>query len=345
MAPSTAQWITRAVRVATMLALVFSGCTCSEERRESSAPAAGAPAGAPAAPQPTDTPPLSTPTAPAEPTAPSPAAEGGAAQAGPQSECQRYVDVFSGRSKDLAPVDTPEARKLIHSGLVMCGAVFSDSDAMCRQLMPTERGPGKACRRTWATFHEMRAYPQGRSFMFDEVDWEECRTAPFPGAAVCDAMREALRAGDAAKCDAAGVLQSVCRAFIDLDPSLCRLVGDLDQTMIELPDQKEGEGKIDVRKAYEEHCRKTIAERRPLAVGLEELARSSQPQQQELAKAALGRADACESFAKEVMEMCLASARRPQRQAAPAPAQPPAAPPPPEDGPPQTPRSGPREIS
>ena len=307
------QSIVRALQIAPILLLMFSGCTCSEEAPVTSAPQAAAPQQSPtSAAPPTATLAPSTPTAAVPPTEAPPVPD-----TATQSECESYVNVLSGRSKDVKLLEKPEARPLVSSypNLIMCGAVVSDSDEMCRKLMRTESGPDNLCRRMVATFHELKAYPKGRSFMFEEVDSEECRNAPFPGAKICDAFRAAMRSADVKECAATGVLQSVCRAYIGLDASLCRLEGTPEPAT--MPERKQGEGPIDVKKAVEESCRETIGERAPLAAGLEALTSSGQPQLKAFAKAALGQKDACAPLAAEAMQACTSVVPTPAPQVSP----------------------------
>jgi hypothetical protein len=118
----------------------------------------------------------------------------------------------------------PEVRAIAGADLVMCGAVLSDSDVLCKQLMSDVRGPTGACLHMRSIFHELRAYPNTRSFLFDDVDWNDCRGVPAL-TAYCDALRQALRTGDPKDCTQAGDGESICRAYMNLDKSLCRVTG------------------------------------------------------------------------------------------------------------------------
>jgi hypothetical protein len=177
----------------------------------------------------------------------------------------------------------------------MCGAVRSDSDALCNRLLGTGHGPIMACRQMRSIFHELRG-AGSRSFMFADVDWEECRAIPF-FRGVCDSLRLAIRSGDPKDCAAAGGAESICRAYIALDASLCHAEGKLAlaEFLLEL-----------VRvPGIEEGCRRTIESRSFLAQGLERLAESGPPLERELARAALARPDACASFVQPALASCL----------------------------------------
>ena len=214
----------------------------------------------------------------------------------PRSACERYVAAVSGRAK-LALLDDPEVGTLAAQApgdLVMCGAVRSDSDALCERLLPVEHGPGGACQHMRSIFHELRS-AGGRSFMFDDRDWEGCRVMPlFP--ALCDSLRKALRSADPRDCAATDGAESICRAYIALDKSLCHAEGKL--KLVEFLAKLVSTG-------IEESCRRTIENRAFLAQGLERLAESGPPLERELARAALGRPDACAPFAQSALTSCL----------------------------------------
>jgi hypothetical protein len=141
--------------------------------------------------------------------------------------------------------------------------------------------------------------------MFNEIDWRDCRGVSVIPATLCDGIRDALRAGDVEACAKAGDGASICRAYMTLDKSLCRMEGKLASAQFSLPDHKEGEpATFDIKKAAEESCRKSIDSRGFLAKGLKELAQSGPPREQALAKAALGQADACKSFAEPALQVC-----------------------------------------
>jgi hypothetical protein len=189
--------------------------------------------------------------------------------------------------------------------LLTCGVVAADSDALCKKLMPVEAGPTMMCRHTWAIFHELRRYPEGRSFMFNEIDWQDCRGVPVVPASLCDGIRDALRAGDVEACAKAGDGASICRAYMTLDKSFCRMEGELAKATFSMPDRKEGEpATVEIKKAAEESCRKAIDSRAFLAKGLKGLAESGPPRERALARAALGEPDACNSLAEPALEIC-----------------------------------------
>ena len=214
----------------------------------------------------------------------------------PRSACERYVAAVSGRAK-LALLDDREVGALAAQAppdLVMCGAVRSDSDALCERLLPVEHGPGGACQHMRSIFHELRS-AGGRSFMFDDRDWEGCRVIPlFP--ALCDSLRKAMRSADPRDCAATDGAESICRAYIALDKSLCHAEGKL--KLVEFLAKLVSTG-------IEESCRRTIENRAFLAQGLERLAESGPPLERELARAALGRPDACAPFAQPALTSCL----------------------------------------
>lgn len=222
-------------------------------------------------------------------------------------QCERYVAVLAGRSQDHALLGNRDFQGLPigTSDLVMCGAVLTDSDALCKRMMPVEHGPSMACRKTWAAFHELRAYPNKRTFMLDEIDWQECRGVPAL-TKFCDSLRQALRSGDPKDCAQTGDGESICLAYMKLDKSLCHVTGKLAEVEFALPDRKPGEpAKIKVKDVADESCRQKIDERTFLAKGLKELAESGPPREREFAKAALGQADACASFVQPAVELCV----------------------------------------
>ena len=283
-----------------MIACLFSGCTCAGNPPPVPTPTATVrpPDTAPPAPRHTDTPPPVAATA-APPVAVSPTADSNRLAA-----CQGYVAVLSGRTKDSAMLDSADVRALADANLVMCGAVFSDSDMMCQKLMPEERGPSTECLRTQSIFHELRTYPGTRAFLFDDVDEKECTN--IPGLATfCTSLRKVLRSKNAESCSQLGDAESVCRAYMAMDKSRCHVTGKLATLEVEVPgERKPGESKGRVKDWIEETCRRSIEERASFADGLKALAQSGPPHQRELARAALKQDDACQTYAQAAMQSC-----------------------------------------
>jgi hypothetical protein len=233
------------------------------------------------------------------------------------AKCERYVAVLGGREKDAALAKQAEVRRLAARApdLVSCGAVRADSDEPCKML---EQDAAEGCRTARAVFHEFRAYPNGRSYMFDDRKYQECKGSGGMPLVVCDALRKALRSGDPAHCtmeadfvalcrqgvkdgnlegvDAAGcategptirkMLEGQCRALVNLDPEACNVPGPHAEGMAE-------------------QCRKDIEARKSYGKGLKELAKSGSSTDQEFAKAALDDAEACKALAKSAMDVCM----------------------------------------
>jgi hypothetical protein len=253
-----------------------------------------------------------------------PAGEGAAAESpttGPnleatasakRSACERYIGSLTGSSKDGALRDNPEVRKLASQvpDLVTCVAIKGDSEALCNPLIGESAGKrmyssaARDCLYTQSMFHEAHAYPKGRSFMFPDIEFKQCQNPTW-----CEAMREALRSADEKKCAATGALQSICRAYIRLDKSQCRIEGTL-------PKQKDGQADEASTLAM---CKETIETRGFLGNGLQSLAQSGQPREQAFAKAALGEANACASFEQAAMDACTGGGSSPPSGATPAP--------------------------
>ena len=294
---ATPRRFVRALRAAPIALAMFGGCTC---------------AGKPAQPTPVPKP-------PATATAAAPAPTAVSAADVRQSTCETYVAFLAGRKKDPALFDNDAVRTLAGqaSDLVTCGAVVSESDEPCQKLLPNERGPSKNCLHMRALFHELRTYPQGRSFMLDEIDWAEFAPLRERIPAAFDGMRTALRAGDASQCDQAGDLAGICRAYIALDPAQCSVGGDLAAGKIELLMHKEGDSKADLKFAVEDGCQQTIKSRAFLAQGLQGLAQSGPEDTRVLAKAVLGDAGACAAFEKAALTACIDAAEAPYRTVAP----------------------------
>jgi hypothetical protein len=255
-------------------------------------------------PRQTDTPPPPPPAAVETPPAPAPPPADAAVDPAKRAACEGYVAILSGRKQDPAALDKPDLQAIATADLVMCGAVRSDSDVMCKRLMPVEHGPSAACLQMQAIFHELRTYPGKHSFMFDDFDWNDCHGVPAL-ATYCDTLRAALRSGNASDCAQVGDGESICRAYMTVDKSLCHVTGKLAEVEIELPDRKKGEpAKVKVKEALEEGCRQNIESRAFLAKGLKALAESGPARERELAKAALQQADACETYAQAALQSC-----------------------------------------
>src|SRR5262249_44897525 len=112
--------------------------------------------------------------------------------------------------------------------LVTCSAIAHDSDATCKDFYPESKNKGdkpdqdrSECRAWRSIMREVHDYPKGRAFVFNDVQYVECQQAKT-SSKYCNGFREAARAGDASKCKSLGRYESVCRALIGLDKSLCK---------------------------------------------------------------------------------------------------------------------------
>ena len=313
MEPHTAKRLVRALQLAAILSLSFAGCTCGGKPASAPPPTATIrPAATPTvAPRPADT--IAPTSAPAQPAAAAPAQAPAAEQAAapatrrpvePGSVCEAYVAVRSGRKQDAAALAKPQVRSLGSADLIMCGAVFSDSDELCTGLMGIDQGPLGACLQMRSLFHELRAYPGKPSFMFSEFDWKQTRGIPAL-TAFADSLQQALRSGKVEECDKVGDGASICRAYMTLDKSLCTVTGKLAEVQFSLPDHKEGEPEqIKVKEVAEANCRQTIDDRKFLAKGLPALAATGPARERELAKAALQQENACDTYAQAALDLC-----------------------------------------
>jgi hypothetical protein len=263
-------------------------------------PPAGTPAGAPAAV-----------TTPAQPTAgenrPAGPAETPTADAKRAEQCDRLIAVLSGRDKDEKLLKSPELQKLAEEfrDLATCGAVASDSPALCKAAGETDAHNG--CLLMQATFQLLRAHPKGARLFFTTGSYEHCRTEITP--LICEKLRDAAAANDPSKCEwkpgekpeaipadprhhpkaltAAEVRTDfplMCRALVTLDKSLCSQIKDSDTKRV---------------------CADVIERNAVYATGLKAMAESAPQPQRNLAKAALGQADACESYAAAARSACL----------------------------------------
>lgn len=219
--------------------------------------------------------------------------------------CERYVAAISGTEKDSPLLDTPEVQELAQiPDLAICGAVVHDSDTVCKRLYAASQILTDVCVRMRSIFHELRAYPgHSRSFMFDDVDLAGCRSLASLPPGTCDATREALRSGDAKKCAQTGDGESICRAYLSLDASLCHAQGKLTEA------KGLGDEKRSAKSVIEDRCKRQIETRAVFAKGLKELAQSGPALERALARAALGQRDACASFAQAALDRCVQKAK------------------------------------
>ena len=240
-----------------------------------------------------------------------------------RATCEHYVAVFAGREKDPTVLKKPEVQAFASHAvdLVTCNAVRADSDEPCKVLEKMADG----CKVTLSVFHEMRAYPNGRSYMFDDRKYEECKQSGGMPMVVCDALQKALRAGDADQCvmqadfaalcrkavqegNLEGVnaadcgtegpkirkmLEGQCRALVNLDPKACDVPGPHAEGMAE-------------------QCRKDIEGRKGYGKGLKQLAKSGGLPDREFAKAALDDPDACKELTAAAVDACVAASSAPK---------------------------------
>lgn len=334
MVSRTTTLIVCAIRLVPILSFGFAGCTCSGgpavNPTPTVPPTSRAAAIPPTVPRPTETPVPAPPTAPAEATStlpPAPNAGGTAGEA--SSACEGYVAVLSGKKQDKASMDNPTVRALAQQvpDLVSCGAVRLDSEALCMLLgTDPQQGQTQQCLTQQGLFHELRAYPKKPSFFMTESEWRGCQDSPL--APVCDTLRQALRSGDATKCALKDDFQSICRKQItDLNEAQCRIVGpwmkrvteakcramvtlDKAACQVEQADLKSGEFSKDMPEFFKEaegECKQKTEDRAFLGKGLNAIAESGPARERELAKAALGQADACAPFAQAAMDSCKGS--------------------------------------
>ncbi len=209
------------------------------------------------------------------------------------SSCEEYVAVLSGKKKDDALLADPKVRAFAARSfdLVACRAVATDSDAPCA-LIPEQESE---CRYLRSVLHELRTNPQGRSFMFPPAKYEMCQTDPELKP-FCDRLRDAARSGNPNECGGTGDQEISCRAALTLDKSLCAEAKDPDG------------------------CKKAIEASELFGKGLKALAESGPARERALAKAALGEADACASFARAAVGSCPGPTAGPTSTARPTPA-------------------------
>ena len=283
--------LARAMGAMLIAGLTFAGCTCAGKPGGQGAPPVGAARATPPAVAQTPT--------PVDPAVLR------------RTTCETYVTTLAGRQPNPALFGNDAVLALAAAvpDLVTCGAVVSDSDEPCLKLLPVERGPSKMCLHMRAIFHELRTYPQGRSFLLDEIDWAELQPLRERMPAAFDGLRAATRSGDVAQCEQAGDMRTICRAYLTLDASQCRAEGDLAAGKIELLVHKEGDSKADLKFAIEDGCRQTIESRAFLAPGLKALAESGPPRERVLARAALGDGAACATYEQAALDACIEQAQ------------------------------------
>jgi len=296
--------------------------------------------------------PAAKPDRPAPPEAPADAAVKPAAGPSPaaaipapsRADCERLARALAGADKDpellkKAGAPAPSARTA-NADLVTCTAVLADSDEPCTRL---DQENADNCRRDRAVFHELRTYPNGRSYMFDDRKFEECKQNG-PMAPLCESLRNAFRSGDPGQCVLKGDFEAICRAAGDIDPSKCateapqlkKLLEGQCRAMVTLD-----ESACDVAGPRHEEmakqCRDDIKAGKAYGKNLKDLAKSGSPREKELAKAALKDAEACKTFTQSAVAALLQKDAAPAAAAA-APgkteAPPPPPPPPPAANPP-----------
>ncbi len=326
MVSRVASLIVRAIQIAPLVACLSASYSCSNmfggSPTVTPTPTTRSTATRTKAPVPTDTPKPAAPEA-AAPAPPTPNVEATASTA--RTACEGYVAVLSGKKQDKAALDDRAVQGLARQvpDLAACGAVARDSDELCMLLGPNaEQGQTKDCVLARELFHELRAYPNTHSFYMTEQEWSGCHGSPF--APICDALRQALRSGDANKCVLTADFQSICRKQLsELTESQCRAVGPAMKTAMETKCRamvtvdksvchlKEADvkkfdfkGSEDFFKESEAECKRKTEDRALLGKGLRALAESGPPREREFAKAALGQTDACATYAKAAMDSC-----------------------------------------
>jgi hypothetical protein len=241
-----------------------------------------------------------------------PAASPAPAQKASRADCERRARALAGKEKDA---ELPQkaaagstAMRNANADLVTCLAVLADSDEPCKRL---DDESADNCRRDRAAFHELRAYPNGKSFMLDDRKFEECKQNAAM-APVCTALRNALRSGDPSQCVLEADFEKICRTAGDLDVSKCateapelkrllegqcRALVTLDESACDLGGPRGAE--------MAKQCRDDVKAGKAYGKGLKELASSGSDRQKALAKAALKEADACEALTKSAVDACL----------------------------------------
>ena len=241
--------------------------------------------------------------------APSPAA---AKPAPSRADCERLARTLAGGDKDpelLKKADaSAPATRTANADLATCSAVLADSDEPCTRL---DKESADNCRRDRALFHEMRAYPNGPSYMLDDRKFEECKQNAAM-APVCEGLRKAFRSGEPSDCVLNADFEAICRSDSDLDASKCATEGPqlkallegqcramvtLDESACDVAGPRHAE--------MAKQCRDDIKANKAYGKGLKQLAKSGAGREKELAKAALKETDACKAFNKSAVDACL----------------------------------------
>jgi hypothetical protein len=232
--------------------------------------------------------------APVADATPAAEAEATPAAAAPAVTCDDYIAALMNKTSPVAasdPVLQPIADKV--PNLVICGAVLSDSDAVCKQLHPAPAD----CSTLWADFHALRNNAAARGYLLPDSEYEQCRQEKLMQP-YCDGLRAATKAHDPSLCTAGG-LNTFCRALVSLDPATCdRLTLDDVKAFPQVDNPREG------LKTLKEQCRAQVARYTRFAAGLPAMAASAQSPERELAKAAQGDAAACKPFAESALRVC-----------------------------------------
>jgi hypothetical protein len=276
-------------RIATTVAVVLAVATLSIQARAADAPETPAAAGG--------TPQQNDQTAGA-----TPKAVGSAAP----TKCQKIAEALGKRTADAALLNSADAHAvgLQNPELVMCSAVLTDSDEPCKRYLPSGQGPSNACLQLRAIFHELKANPGKPTYMFTDFDWQLCRSNP-DFTQTCDKLRAALRSGNEKDCAGIGIAEPLCRAAMSGDKTKCDLKVAAAEGKVLSPDpQGKGPVTANVSEMIAQDCHEKLDTRLRLAGGLKKLAESGSPQEQPLARAALGEADACATLVKQATGRC-----------------------------------------
>jgi hypothetical protein len=220
-----------------------------------------------------------------------------------RADCEKAVALLSSGQLDRGALSS-DAKTLAQDApdLLTCRAVKDDSDAPCKVL--TKDDAIAQCRETRSMFHEVRANPKGRGFMFSDVQAEECEKNPMLQQ-YCAQFRDAARAADASKCASLGALAPNCRALIALDKSLCHAPRGKEF------DGHDAHGSDTYGDKLAKGCIEQVQSRAYLAQGLKAVAESGPANQRGFAKAALGEPDACATYADAAVKACVAGAPTP----------------------------------